>query len=93
MATLFKENGETLEVTPKNGEAFDVEELQTMVSGLVEIIHCTDGRLLVTDEEGKFKPHYKKNKKATEILHRLTLCHPLDYVVGNALLCEDEEID
>ena len=66
MAQIIKSNGQTTEVTPKNGTDFSLEELQTIVGGWIEIVNLRDGRLLCLDEEGKLKGK-ERNHVATDI--------------------------
>lgn len=35
MAKIYKMNGEVLDIEPKNGQDFQLEELQTIVGGLM----------------------------------------------------------
>ena len=89
MAQIIKSNGQTTEVTPKNGTDFSLEELQTIVGGWIEIVNLRDGRLLCLDEEGKLKGK-DFNTRATYILQAAMPTH--DFVVGDVLVCDAEEI-
>lgn len=89
MAYIIKTNGEVVEVQPKNGTDFQLDELQAIVGGYIEVVSLHDGRLIVCDEEGKLKG-YDRNHKATE-LFRLTLL-TTDFLVGDILVCDEEEI-
>jgi len=51
-ATLIKTSGETQVVTPKDGEAFDLDELQVHVGGYIEVVCCPNGKVLLVDEDG-----------------------------------------
>jgi len=59
-------------------------------NGLAEVVRLSEGNLLLIDEEGKLK-NYPINKKATEIAHSNESIFPSDYIVGDALLFEDED--
>ena len=91
MATLYKANGETAQVRPKNGTDFKLEELRAIIGcKWIEVARLTGyakSDFFVVDEEGKLngKPF---NAKATEIYCRY---HP-DYIVGDALLCSYKEV-
>lgn len=92
MAQIIKSNGQVIETTPKNGTDFSLEELQTIVGGWIEIVNLRDGRLLCLDEEGKLKGK-ELNPVATDIYHQaLPLCRK-DFIVGDVLLCDEDQID
>ncbi len=41
MATLYKTDGEVLEIHPhKGGDLFDLKEMQGFVNGYIELIRC-----------------------------------------------------
>lgn len=77
MATLFKTNGEVLEVKPENGKSFTYKELQDFVktpdSDMIQIVPLrTEGMSMVCNEEGKLEPgtcmpNTPKNPKAEEM--------------------------
>ena len=90
MAHIIKTTGEVVEVSPKNGKDFSLEELKAIVGGWIEVVSLHDGRLIVCDEEGKLKGK-DRNHKATD-LYRLTLLTN-DFLVGDVLVCNDNEID
>lgn len=91
MATLIKANGESKEVLPKSGEYFSLEELQTFVGGYIQIIHLSDNRLMVMNEEGKFDPSLKRNHKAYELASDILF--PGDWIAGDVVVCSDSEVD
>lgn len=98
MAKIYKTNGEVIEVSPKNGKTFELEELQAIVEHKVdgvsyhyiEIINLRDGRLMVLNEEGKLIG-CEMNNNATDIF--VQCFGVFDTVVGNVLVCNDNEID
>lgn len=61
MAKIYKTTGEVIEVSPKNGKTFELEELQAIVEHKVdgvschyiEIINLLDGRLMVFERGGQ----------------------------------------
>ena len=92
MAQIIKTTGEVIEVAPKNGTDFSLEELKAIVDGWIEIVNLRDGRLLCLDEEGKLKGK-ERNHVATDIYHQaLPLCRK-DFIVGDVLLCNEDQID
>lgn len=98
MAKIYKTNGEVIEVSPKNGKTFELEELQAIVEHKVdgvpyhyiEIINLRDGRLMVVNEEGKLIDA-PMNNKATDIF--VQSFGAVDIVVGNVLVCNGNEIE
>lgn len=82
MATLYRTNGTQEEVLPKNGESFDLKEMQTFVGGYIEIVESPDERLIVLNEEGKLQG-LPLNRAATAIY-----ANPHDFIVGDALVVE-----
>lgn len=88
MATLIKSNGETLEVTPENGKAFQLDELQKYVGGLIEIVRTKLGKPMIINEEGKIDG-LPLNQTASEIYQY----SEFDFIVGDVLICESNEIE
>ena len=91
MATIIKVSGERIGIFSKNKKDFKLEEAQAIVGGLIEIIHLGNGKILVIDEEGKFKEK-EINVIATIIAHQENGILPTDVIVGDVLLCKDKEI-
>lgn len=85
-AAVRTPNGEFIYKEPKNGTDFSLEELQEFVGGYIEIIPLVDDLIMVVNEEGKLLG-LPFNKAATEIFWDATK-NTLDYIVGNALICE-----
>lgn len=54
MAKIIKTDGTIVEVTPQNGTDFQLEELQKIVGGYIEVLRLTDNEIMVANEEGKF---------------------------------------
>lgn len=85
-AKLIKATGEVLAVLPENGTDFKLEELNRFVGGYIEVIYPPhqDGKIMIINEEGKLKglPY---NAAATAIWTH-------DNIVGNALLCESDQV-
>ena len=47
MAKIYKANGEVLDIEPKNGTDFKLEELQAIVGGLIDCQMTNDGKDLI----------------------------------------------
>lgn len=86
---IYKTNGEVIETSPKNGTNYTLEELKEIVGGYIEIIHLTNNKIMVINDEGKLinLPH---NENATT-LYRICLC-TIDFIVGDALVCHTNRI-
>jgi len=91
MAQIIKTTGEVIETKPANGTDFSIEELQAIVGGYIEVVSLRDGRLIVCDEEGKLKGK-DRNHKATDILQAAFAFPTHDFIVGDVLVCDADEI-
>ena len=58
-------------------------------NGMGEIVRLNNGEVMLIDEEGKLK-NYAVNKVATSIAHLNEALYPHDYIVGDAILFENE---
>lgn len=71
MGTLFKDNGEVSEVTPKNGKNFNFEEVKAMTGiRFIEMVTFRDGGAMMMDEDYVYNPDpsFKLNINATTFL-------------------------
>lgn len=76
-------------VWPKNGTDFSLKELQDLVGGHIEVIWLGSSKLMIVNEKGKlFGLPY--NGLAT-ILYR-KFCFTNDFIVGDALYCDEREV-
>ena len=89
-AHVYYPNGDFQETQPNNGSTFELEELQEVVGGYIEIVRLRDGRMIIVDEEGKSKDK-AVNIPATNILRRDH--YTTDYIVGTAIVCDADMID
>ncbi len=91
MAKIYRASGDVENVEPKNGTDFQLEELQAIVGGWIEIIFLSDdeGGVMILNEEGKLR-NLPYNKRAT-MLHRRFVYEP-DIIVGDVLICNESEI-
>lgn len=92
MATFITPKDEIIEVSPKNGDKFTLEELQGFVGGLIEIINLSPKSMFVINDNGKLDG-LDINFIATAAARNLWAIDPTDCIVGNALLVDDTEID
>lgn len=90
-ARIIRPDGKTENVVPADGLHFSLQELQSIVDGLIQIVHLDEETLLVINEEGKWMG-LKENPTATLIYHKFRpLTH--DFIVGVALLCDISQIE
>ena len=89
MAYIIKTTGEVIEAKPKNGTDFQLDELQAIVGGYIEAVSLHDGRLIVCDEQGKCKGK-ERNHTATDIFQANVPTK--DFLVGDVLVCREEQI-
>ena len=83
MATFLRTDGTTETLQPPNGINWNLEELQTLVGGYIEVTSTIDGKYLVLDEEGKLK-HKPLNRAATMIYKH----GRRDPIVGDAIVID-----
>lgn len=87
-AKLLKATGEVVEIEPKNGTDFTLEELYAYLQcELVEIIVINkDDIMVIKDEEGKWA-NKGVNVNATKYAQENQVIAPWDYIVGHAIIC------
>jgi hypothetical protein len=90
MAKIYKINGETEDVTPKNRKSFSLEELQSFVGGYIEMVYLKDKKIMIVNEEGKLNG-LPANVKATEIFDE-NFPDSFDVIVGDVLITEKKYI-
>lgn len=88
MATIYKADGTTEEIQPKNGKDFKLDELQEIVGGYIETLYLKNKEVMVVNEEGKLN-NLSLNEKATVYLLDQNYA---DVILGNALVCKQNEI-
>lgn len=91
MARIIKATGELEKIEPGNHSDFQLEELQKIVGGYIEIINLFNGKILVVNEEGKLKG-LEQNEIATTIAHDADAIADWDCIVGDVLYCLSEEV-
>ena len=81
-AKLIQPDGTVAPITPKNGTDFQLDELQEIVGGDIQIVRPPGmpGVIMVINEEGKLKD-LATNPIASKFWHAG------DPIVGNAVLC------
>jgi hypothetical protein len=61
-------------------------------NGMGEVISLNNGEIFLIDEEGKLK-NYPINKIATSLAHLNEAIYPHDYIVGDALLFDENDFE
>lgn|GEM_PF-123191 len=90
MAEIIKTDGTCQPVQPANGTDFTLEEMQAIVGGDIELVYLNDTEIMVVNEEGK-NNSLNLNHEATRVF-RKNYPDSDDYIVGNVLVCDDEQI-
>jgi len=90
MAKIIKTNGEQIEVTPKNGKDFKLEELQEIVGGYIEVVWFPNDKIMVINEEGKLL-NLPINETATKIYFDAFSYN--DVIVGDVLICGTNQVE
>lgn len=85
MGKIYKANGEVLDIEPKNGTDFQLEELQAIVGGLIDCQMTNDGNdLIIFNDEGKLM-ELPYNENATEIYQERLLGMSYKTRMGNRM--------
>lgn len=90
MAQIIKTDGTVIEVQPKNGTDFQLDELQAVVEGYIQIVHIGYDEVMVVNEDGKFQCEW--NGAATTLAKMRKAIRPNDYISGNVLVCNVKQI-
>lgn len=92
-AKLLKANGEVVEIEPKNGTNFTLDELYAHLQcALVEVINLNQDDIMVIDEEGKWASYNGVNVNATKCAQKNQAITSWNYIAGNAIVCNRKMI-
>ena len=88
LSTIIKTDGTRLNVEPKNKTDFQLEELQKIVEGYIEILPLSSTQIMVVNEEGKLNgmPY---NHLATLTAYMAGI---KDVIMGNVLVCDSKMV-
>ena len=89
---IIRANGEIVIYNPRNGKDYELDELQSIVGGYIEIIRLDDEWLMIINDEGKLY-QMPLNQLATYIAKEKKAISSTDFVVGDVLVCHKEFID
>ena len=92
-ARLLKFSGEVMEIEPKNGTDFKLDELHKHLQcSLVEVININQDDIMVVDDEGKLKANNVINVNATMLAQENQAITSWDYIAGDAIVCNRKMI-
>ena len=85
---LTRDSSKVLEIEPKNDKKYDLEDVQALVGGYVELVHLNGDNIMLLDEDGLLK-NKPVNMQAT--IHAEQLGWQGGLLVGSVLFCRDSE--
>ena len=92
-ARLLKFSGDVMEIEPKNGTDFKLDELHKHLNcSLVEVININQDDIMVVDDEGKLASNNVINVNATMLAQENQAITSWDYIVGDAIVCNRKMI-
>ena len=92
-AKLLKVSGEVMEIEPKNGTDFKLDELhEHLQCSLIEVIYLNQDDIMVVDEEGKWASNNVINVNATMLAQENQAITSWDYIAGDAIVCNRKMI-
>ena len=92
-AKLLKASGEVVEIEPKNGTDFKLDELyKHLQCSLVDVINLNQDDIMVVDDEGKLTSNNVVNVNATKLAQENQAIIFWDYVAGDAIVCNKKMI-
>lgn len=90
--TIIYPDGKIFYVKPQDGKKFSLAELYKLLDcQLVQVLYL-DGKskkILILDEEGKFRMDAKFNARASRIAYRFHKIREEDRIVGTVMLCDE----
>lgn len=78
-------------VVPVNGCFFNLQELQSIVGGYIQILELKDDKLMIVNEEGKVNG-LDFNFRATSLALHSGAISSNDYIVGDVIICKSQMI-
>jgi len=84
---IIRTDGSMQMVEAKNGHDFQLEELNRIVGGYIEIVRLPHNLFMVLNEQGKLIP------LAMNPIASLLYGAPNDYIAGDVLVCADSAIE
>lgn len=90
--TIIYPDGKVFYVKPQDGKKFSLAELYKLLDcQLVQVLYlgCESKKILILDEEGKFKKEPKYNARASKLAYRFHKIRETDRIVGTVMLCDE----
>lgn len=88
-AKLYKTNNEIIDVLPKDGRYFSLEEMQAFVGGRIEIVGTPQRRVMIVNETARLEG-FPVNENATRLFVPDGNLNSVRYpIVGDALVCDE----
>ena len=92
-AKLLKASGEVVEIEPKNGTNFTLDELYKHLNcSLIEVVNLNQDDIMVVDDEGKLTSNNVVNVNATKLAQENQAIIFWDYIAGDAIVCNRKMI-
>lgn len=89
---IVKTDGSKHVITPQVGTKFNLEELQELVGGYIQVINLNKEQCMVVNENGKLY-NFDLNAEASIIAHNFNAIFPNDFIVGDAVIINSEQLD
>lgn len=91
---IVKSDGSKHIIIPKNGRKFELEELQELVGGYIEVIKLNNkhNQCMIVNEMGKLY-NLEHNAEASAIAHSEKAIFDSDFIVGNAVIINNEQFE
>jgi len=87
-SVIYRADGSKELISPINGKNFQLEELQEIVGGYIEVMHLPNmGKKMILNEDGK-SLELPINRLATELFR--DSYQTSDIIVGDALICDNK---
>lgn len=88
VAEWITAKGDRVPIKPKQGVAFQLDELQNLVGGYIEIVQIHGGKLMICDEEGVLKKKPRNDCASEMALHLATM----GGIRGDVVICDSISI-
>lgn len=90
MGKIIKTDGSEKQVRPVNGRQFELEELRNICGGDTITVNLHDGKVMVIIRYSS--PRFNVNWQATEIASEAMVLDGVEFILGNVLICDEEEV-
>lgn len=89
---IIKTDGSKHVIAPKNGKKFELEELQELVGGYIQVIRLNnkDNQCMIVNENGKLY-NLEHNAEASVIAHSYRAIFDNDFIVGDVAIINNNQ--